>query len=68
MTSSLRYPRLAAAGFLLAVTAVTLVATFGILWLFVPDVARRTLEQCVQFGAGLVSLVQALVDALTRLL
>ncbi|WP_146081002.1 MULTISPECIES: hypothetical protein [unclassified Pseudoclavibacter] len=68
MTSSLRYPRLAAAGFLLVVTAVTLAATFGILWLFVPDVALRTLEQCIQFGTRLVGLGQTMVDAVARLL
>ena len=68
VTSSLRYPRLAAAGFLLAVTAVTLATTFGILWLFVPDVALRTLEQCIQFGTRLVGLGQALVDTVARLL
>lgn len=68
MTSSLRYPRLAAAGFLLAITAVTLAATLGVLWLFVPDVALRTLEQCIQFGTRLVGFGHAMVDAVARLL
>lgn len=47
VTSSVRYPRLAAAGFLLAVTVVTLAATLGVLWIFVPEVAARTVQQAV---------------------
>ncbi|PPG39271.1 hypothetical protein C5C17_10705 [Pseudoclavibacter sp. RFBA6] len=61
VTSSLRYPRLAALAFLLAVTLVTLAATFGILWLFVPDVASRTVERAVELAFGLAEDVRSAV-------
>lgn len=61
VTSTLRYPRLAALAFLLAVTFVTLAATLGILWLFVPDVAARTVERAVELVFGLAEDVRSAV-------
>ncbi|PPF47240.1 hypothetical protein C5B85_02955 [Pseudoclavibacter sp. AY1F1] len=64
MTSSLRYPRLAAAGFLLAVSLVTLAATLGILWLFVPEVAARIVEQVVVIVQQVADLTRAFASRL----
>jgi hypothetical protein len=68
VTSTLRYPRLAALAFLLAVTLVTLAATLGILWLFVPEVAARTVEQALLLALGLVQVVQSAVSWLGSVL
>lgn len=61
VTSSVRYPRLAALGFLIGVTIVTLAATLGILWLFVPDVATSMLGQASEVAQQIADYVRAVV-------
>ena len=62
VSSSVRYPRLAAAGFLLGVTIVTLAATLGILWIFVPEVAARTVTQAVAVAVQLADLCRGVFE------
>lgn len=64
VTSSVRFPRLAATAFLLGVTVVTLLATLGILWLFVPEVAARTVDQVARSAAHLADVVRTVATAL----
>lgn len=65
VTSSVRFPRLAALGFLLGVTIVTLAATLGILWLFVPDVATSMVGQASGVAQELADLARTVVAGLT---
>lgn len=64
VTHAVRYPRLAAAAFLGVVTVATLAVTLGILWIFVPEVADRTLQQAARAGAQVVDFVESVLTVL----